>query len=459
MANPEHIELARQGRDAWNRWRRRNPDLPADFSRVDFTAPGLCKISFAGFELGPRADFSHCVFGGADHRAVAARELSPYAPEVSQFLAGGAWFYGARFGDGANFADCTFHGVAVFQSAAFGREANFRRAAFLDEANFVAAQFGPGASFAQARFSKLLQFERARFAAAADFEGGAAPADAMPHISFRHARFGGVASFANRRFADRADFAYAAFDQPPSFAGVAGRERVDFQGTRFRLNEGIIPGWTTRVGTVAAIRELRTIAREANANEAELDLLVLERKAERGAAWKNAHLAGWAEPLRKLGLYGRAFTATVLLFFYGLFSDCGRGFVRPMLWLALVNVAAYFAYRAYAKPTTTVMGRAARGTWGWMKSLFVTPPPSATTSSATFSAEQQRSLFEFWWSGAVPGSVTRTAYEKSVASLFGAGGLPLPVYLLQFGQTALNVLLVVLLAVAVRNHFRGATSA
>src|SRR5918994_6681315 len=116
MANPEHIELARQGRDAWNRWRRRNPDLPADFSRTDFTAPDLCKISFAGFELGPRADFSHCVFGGADHRAVAARELSPYAPEVAQFLAGGAWFYGARFGDGASFADCTFRGVAVFQS-------------------------------------------------------------------------------------------------------------------------------------------------------------------------------------------------------------------------------------------------------------------------------------------------------------------------------------------------------
>jgi uncharacterized protein YjbI with pentapeptide repeats len=453
MANPEHIELARLGREAWNRWRRRNPDLPADLSRLDFTAPEHSKISFAGFELGPKADFSHCVFGGADHRAVAAEDISPYAAEVARFLAGGAWFYGARFGEGANFANCTFKGVAVFQAAAFGRNASFRNAAFLDEANFVGAQFGDGASFADATFAKLMQFERARFAGGVGFEG----AEALPHLTFRHARFGGPASFARRRLVDRADFAYAAFDQPPNFNGVAGRERIDLQGARFRLRTGWLPGWTTRVGTLAAIRELRGIARAANADDAARDLLVLERKAERGVAWKNAHLAAWAEPLRKLGLYGRALSTTLLLFFYGLFSDCGRSLVRPALWLVLVNVAAYFAVRAYATPSTTAVGRAARGTWGWMKSIFVsTPPTSATTSAATLSADQQRSLFEVWWSGAVPGSVTRTAYEKAVISLFGTQGMPLQVYLLQFGQTALNLLFVLLLAVAVRNHFRGA---
>ncbi len=241
---------------------------------------------------------------------------------------------------------------------------------------------------------------------------------------------------------------------PPNFAGVAGRERVDFQGTRFRLREGLIPGWTARAGTVAAIRHLRGIARDASTHQAERDLLVLERKAERGTAWKNAHDAVWTEPLRKLGLYGRALAATALLFFYGLLSDCGRGVARPLAWLGIVNVAAYLAYRAYAKPSTTVVGRAARGTWGWIKSQFVSSPPSGTTSS--LSADQQRSLFEFWWSGAVPGSVTRSAYEKSVLALFGAEGVPPPVYLLQFAQTALNALLLLLLALAVRNHFRGA---
>ena len=455
MANPEHLALARQGRDAWNRWRRRNPDLPADFSRVDFTAPGNDKLSFAGFELGAKADFAQCVFGGADHRAVAAQNVNPYAPEIAHYLSGGAWFYGARFGAGANFASCTFKGAAVFQSVVFGRKANFFRAAFLDEANFVGAQFGAGASFAEAAFAKLMQFERARFAGAVSFETGGAPhADTLPYLTFRQARFGGTASFSHRRFLDRADFAFAAFDVPPNFAGVAGRERVDFQGTRFRLREGLIPGWTARAGTVAAIRHLRGIARDASTHQAERDLLVLERKAERGTAWKNAHDAVWTEPLRKLGLYGRALAATALLFFYGLLSDCGRGVARPLAWLGIVNVAAYLAYRAYARPSTTVVGRAARGTWGWIKSQFVSSPPSGTTSS--LSADQQRSLFEFWWSGAVPGSVTRSAYEKSVLALFGAEGVPPPVYLLQFAQTALNALLLLLLALAVRNHFRGA---
>src|SRR5690606_9106114 len=121
------------------------------------------------------------------------------------------------------------------------------------------------------------------------------------------------------------------------------------------------------------------------------------------------------------------------------------------------NAAAYYAYQALAKPSSTAVGRAARGTWGWIKSQFVsTPPTSATTSAATLSADQQRSLFEFWWSGAVPGSVARTTYEKAVLTLYGTEGLPLAVYFVQAAQMALNLLIVALLVLAVRNHFRGA---
>jgi uncharacterized protein YjbI with pentapeptide repeats len=454
MANPEHLELARLGRDAWNKWRRRHPQAPADFARADFTLPENRKISFAGFELGAKADFSHCLFGGADHRAVAARDLSPYAPEVAEFLSGGAWFYGARFADGASFAGARFEGVALFQGASFGRDARFDGAAFLDEANFVGAQFRAGASFAGTVFAKLMQFERARFGAGASFAGAAAPADAFPELVLRHARFGGAASFAARRFLARADLSYAAFDLPPDFAGTGGRERLDFQGTRFRLRAGFVPGWTADSTTLARVRLLRGVAREAHAADAERDLFVLERKAERGVAWRNAAAASWAEPLRKAGLYGRALAGTLMMSGYGLFSDCGRSLVRPALWLALANAGAYFGYKLHAKPATTAVGRAARGTWGWMKSWFVTPPPSAATTSSSLSSEQQRSLFEFWWSSAVPGSVTRAAYEKAARSLFGGDVIPLQVYLLQFGHLALNVIFVLLIALAVRNHFR-----
>ncbi len=454
MANPTHIELSRHGHHPWNTWRRRNPDLPADFANTDFRAPGLSKISFAGFDLGPKADFSHCVFGGADHRAVAAQDINPYAADIARYLEGGAWFYGARFGPGASFVHCTFEGAALFQRAVFGRDANFENAVFRNEANFVAAEFGDGARFAGATFATLLQCERVRFARDVTFAADP-ETPPMPRADFRHARFGGAASFAGRIFEERADFAYAGFDRPPDFAGAVRRDRIDFQGTRFRLRGGLIPGWTSSLETLATIRALRGIAQDAKNDAAARDLLVLERRAERGIAWKNAHEAVWAEPLRKFGLFGRALTSTLLLFFYGVLSDHGRSATRPLIWLALVNAAAWFAYRAYAKPSTTVVGRAARGTWGWMKSLFVsTPSPSGTTSSASFSAEQQRSLFEFWWSSTVPGSVTRATYDKAVLALYGSEGLPPAVFIAQFGQAALNLLLVLLLAFAIRNHVR-----
>jgi len=452
MAKAEHLALAREGRDAWNKWRRRHAGERADFSATDFTAPDLAQISFAGFEFGAGASFANCVFGDSDHRGVAAKDLSPYAPEVAPFLAGGAWFYGARFGDGADFAGCAFEGVALFQNAVFGRAADFARAAFHGEANFVGARFGSDASFTGTEFAGVMQFERVRFAGPVSFaaaaEGGPT---ALPRLVFRQARFGGEANFAGRRLAGRADFAHAAFDVPPDFTQTAGRDQLDLHGACFRLRAGLIPGWTTRTETLAAIRTLRTAARDTNANAAERDLLVLERRAERGVAWTSAHRAAWAEPLRKLGLYWRALIGTKLLFLYGLFSDCGRSVLRPLLWLAIVNGAAYFAFRMLAKPASTTMGRAARGTWTWMKSIFVSQP---SVPGTTLSAEQEKSLFEFWWSSAVPGSIARGAYEKAALSLFGADGIPRLAHILQASQTALNLLLVVLLALALRNHFR-----
>ncbi|MCW5771237.1 MAG: pentapeptide repeat-containing protein [Rhodospirillaceae bacterium] len=463
MSNPEHIDLARQGRDAWNAWRRRTAGTPADFSRVDFSAPEYAGISFAGFDFGDGADFSHCVFGTADHRAVAAQDISPYAPEAAPFIAGGAWFYGARFGDGATFANTTFRGVALFQSATFGRGACFVRAAFLDEADFVGARFGADASFAQAAFAMPLRFERASFRRGVSFEGGllsdsrplAPPGDTLPKSCFRHARFGGRASFAGRRFLDRADFAFADFAVPPDFAATSGRDRVDLQGARFRLHDGLVPGWTTRAATVADIRLLRSIARDASDDETARDLVVLERKAGRGIAWKNAREASWGAPLRKLGLFGRALATTALLLLYGLLADGGRSLLRPLAWLALVNYGAWLAYGELAKPSTTVVGRAARGTWGWIKSQFVSEPAATTSAPAgSLSAAQTKALFEFWWSSAVPGSVTRATYDKAVTILYGEAGIVPAVYAVQLGQVALNLGLLALLAMAVRNHFR-----
>jgi len=55
----------------------------------------------------------------------------------------------------------------------------------------------------------------------------------------------------------------------------------------------------------------------------------------------------------------------------------------------------------------------------------------------------------------VPGAISRATYEKAAVSLYGSDGIPQTVHLLQFGHTALNVIFVLLLAAAIRTHFRG----
>jgi hypothetical protein len=41
MANPEHLEILKQGVKAWNEWRREHPDVKPDFSRADLINANL----------------------------------------------------------------------------------------------------------------------------------------------------------------------------------------------------------------------------------------------------------------------------------------------------------------------------------------------------------------------------------------------------------------------------------
>ena len=41
MANPEHLELLKEGVDAWNTWRERNPDVQPDLKGADLSTRNL----------------------------------------------------------------------------------------------------------------------------------------------------------------------------------------------------------------------------------------------------------------------------------------------------------------------------------------------------------------------------------------------------------------------------------
>ena len=37
MANPEHLDILKQGREIWNKWRKENPDIKPNLSNSDIS--------------------------------------------------------------------------------------------------------------------------------------------------------------------------------------------------------------------------------------------------------------------------------------------------------------------------------------------------------------------------------------------------------------------------------------
>jgi Pentapeptide repeats (8 copies) len=60
MANDEHVALLQQGVDAWNEWRRENPNIRPDLSEADLQGRDLRHANLSGALL------SHAVFIGAE---------------------------------------------------------------------------------------------------------------------------------------------------------------------------------------------------------------------------------------------------------------------------------------------------------------------------------------------------------------------------------------------------------
>lgn len=51
MANPEHLEILKQGVEVWNRWREENPDVQPDFTKSDLRGKIFNGVNFSNANL------------------------------------------------------------------------------------------------------------------------------------------------------------------------------------------------------------------------------------------------------------------------------------------------------------------------------------------------------------------------------------------------------------------------
>ncbi len=65
MANEEQLELLKQGANAWNAWRKKNPDTRANLSGAHLSGMNLSGANLRGTNLN-RADLSEATLSRAD---------------------------------------------------------------------------------------------------------------------------------------------------------------------------------------------------------------------------------------------------------------------------------------------------------------------------------------------------------------------------------------------------------
>ena len=72
MANPEHLEILKQGAEAWNRWRQENPTVEIDFYEAKLFRANLRNVNLSEARLS-RADFYNADLRGANLQGARVR--------------------------------------------------------------------------------------------------------------------------------------------------------------------------------------------------------------------------------------------------------------------------------------------------------------------------------------------------------------------------------------------------
>lgn len=435
LKNHDHFALLSRGHRQWNEWIKSHPEIEVDFSGCEFDSKTIESLSFA-----------HCHFPD-NTRFINAR----FSSDIS--------FKNARFGRNCSFSGATFDATVTFNGARFLANANFSAVRFNADTSFVSTRFGKYSDFSEASFYSEAVFQGALFKDQANFDDVTFRADAsfdsvhfVRRSTFVRAQFFAFTDFTDTHFSGVARFTHVLFVIPPSFRGVQGLEYCDIHdvdvrlGTRQRAwRRALLGEWSNDERMVPRLRMLRGIAALTHFRDGERDLFLLERQCELGCKWTNmkrallGQLRDESTLMSRISGLGsaaaitmRLFTESVLMLLYRWSSNCGRSSLLPVLWLMVMSPVFQWIYRViYASMQNT------------------TPSSLDEQTLKLLRDYAQGSLIPF-------ASTTRPYYQTAVERLFADdGGLDIPTVFqyLAIAQGVIDLVLIFLISVALRNFF------
>jgi uncharacterized protein YjbI with pentapeptide repeats len=497
------VALARRGKDAWNEWRHKHPDINVTFEGVNFDEPDHIDLDFSGFKFGSDATFSGASFvrgaakfGGAEFWARANFSGATFGIRSADFS-------GATFGDEVNFSGATFGDETLFPGAKFGRWANFRFATFdgrtdFSEAHFetgivahgpifIGATLGWGTDFSGATIGTDADFSGATIGHGTNFSGatfdGNVTLDAKSHkecqeqllayfsslseerkqkllaaynashqrepgpdgfgnVSFAQARFKGVAHFSGRNFLARTDFTRARFDEPPIFDRCQNVGRLDLYGARIEFS-GTVLGFTIPGWTIKSDIAIRLRLLRKLAEETKNHDLERDLYIEERKAERGIVLSQyWREggPVPIKPKFLAHCLWIAVMGGYWLLADYGRSFIRPLLALVASIFVFYGSYSLVLTSSTTAREpKLERATWA-----FAIANAVPFVGALTLEKEVKGIIL---CAGAPPGDSTA---EESTPTCIPTVALQL----LALGQSIISGLLVFFIALALRNFFK-----
>jgi uncharacterized protein YjbI with pentapeptide repeats len=267
------------------------------------------RIDFSNVEFDRDVSFEQYLFGDCSFQEA--------------YFSGEAWFAGATFSDKAIFKGATFSGKAWYPRVTVSGKADFAGATFSVEAWFPRATFSGGTDFRCATFSGVTLFSDATFSGVADFQG----TKFLRRNFFINTEMKGETRFQSARFST----------EPPKFFGAKLHEGTIWPSGNDKKKAWPIPeSQDVAEDFIRAYERLKLEMDRLKKHEDELDFFALEMQSRRV-------LLG---PLRGLPIW-----------LYGILSNYGRSYVRPLAWFFVIAVACAPVFRHFgAKATIDALG-------------------------------------------------------------------------------------------------------